>query len=85
MGLRLTHSGITPETAYGGECGGSLPKRLEGGIIMPNYEVTATVDITYMIEADDEDDAIQAYWDGRIHASKDYGDWDTQEVEAHES
>tara|TARA_Y100000768_G_C23624950_1_gene516806 strand:+ start:200 stop:358 length:159 start_codon:yes stop_codon:yes gene_type:complete len=52
---------------------------------MPQYEVKATVDITYMIEADDEDDAIQAYWDGRIHASKDYGDWDTQEVEAYES
>ena len=52
---------------------------------MPQYEVKATVDITYMIEADDEADAIEAYWDGRIHASNDYGDWDTQEVEAHET
>tara|TARA_Y100000361_G_scaffold30915_1_gene25787 strand:+ start:10235 stop:10435 length:201 start_codon:yes stop_codon:yes gene_type:complete len=60
-------------------------QRLEGGIIMPQYEVVATVDITYSIEAESEEDAIQAYWDGRIHASKDYGDWDTQEVEAHES
>ena len=52
---------------------------------MPQYEVIATVDITYSIEAESEEDAIQAYWDGRIHASKDYGDWDTQEVEAYES
>mgnify|MGYP003134095236 CR=1 FL=1 len=49
---------------------------------MTAYTVTATVEITYVVEAEDEDDAIQAYWDGRIHAAKDYADWDTQEVEA---
>ena len=52
---------------------------------MPQYEVIATVDISYFIEAESEEDAIQAYWDGRIHASKDCTDWDTTEVEAHES
>jgi len=51
---------------------------------MTQYTVRATVDITYVVEADDEDDAIQAYWDGRIHAAKDCSDWDTQEVEAYE-
>mgnify|MGYP003139728689 CR=1 FL=1 len=51
---------------------------------MTLYRVTATVEITYVVEADDEDDAIRAYWDGRIHAANDYDDWDTQEVEASE-
>ena len=51
---------------------------------MTQYTVTATVEITYLVEADDEDDAIQAYWDGRFHAANDYCEWDTQEVEARE-
>ena len=48
---------------------------------MPEYTVKATVEIYYQIEANNEDDAIEAYWDGRIHASKDHVDWDTKEVE----
>ena len=52
---------------------------------MPQYEVVAKVEVTYVIEADDENDAIQAYWDGRIHASRDCTDWDTHKVEAYES
>ena len=49
MGLRLTHSGLTPETAYGGECGDSLPKRL-GGRGMSRYLIGMSGDKDKMIE-----------------------------------
>ena len=49
------------------------------------YVVTATVEITYQVEAESSEDAHNAYYDGRIHASQDHCDWDTQEVYAVEA
>ncbi len=49
------------------------------------YVVTATVVVTYQVEAESIEDAQNAYYDGRIHASQDHCDWDTQEVDAEEA
>ena len=46
------------------------------------YIVSVNVDITYLVEAESEEDAVSAYSDGRIHALEDVCDWDTQSVRA---